>query len=172
MPFESILETVKIIGAISGIFAAVWVVFLYFRQRKGIWKIETNLTSQILPYSEDLSLLVIDVFLKNIGVTAIVPGVKGCQISIREIPEHLTTQGIVDSSNGALVLKDYNLLEPFRNPKTKDYSDDYYVIEPKCTYHEQCLVAVKKQRTYVVEMCFYYKNNWDDFRDSYCARVP
>ena len=128
-PISAAQDIVSIAAILIG---GAWAMQRFGLSREWAWNLQVTAKPTILPYN-DCSLLVVDVYLKNIGRILFRPKRKGVILKVYQVAQDLQAgQSALD--NRTRIIKPTNLIE--------DYG--YYYIEPGCEYHEVASFVVPK----------------------------
>jgi hypothetical protein len=101
----------KLVATIGIIVAGVWAYFLYVKKRIGAWNLEVSVRPEQIQYSDKHSLLIVNVSLKNIGSVKIIPGTRGCTLSIDQVPRDLQEGALIDYETSKVILQNYDFVE-------------------------------------------------------------
>jgi hypothetical protein len=114
---KKILDHVDILGklitTVAILVGGIWAYRNFVLERTDIPNAQVLVDSQVLPYSKDKVLLVVNVTLKNAGKRVVKVGEKGCTVSVMLIPQDEPLTKRLKFSEGQAVVKDENILDEY-----------------------------------------------------------
>lgn len=125
----------------------VWAIYRFGIERTAARSIQLNVKPELERYSNNLSLLTINVDIKNVGKTKV--NTDSITITLIEMPENIRKYEVIDERKGDTILNKINML--------RRYSGEYR-IEPNSEYHELETILVPRKKLYFVEVTFIHKN--------------
>ena len=148
----------SLVTALAIILGGIWSYWNFVIKRQSIWNLQLFLEPEILTYNSGQRLLVVYVVLKNTGQVKVIPGPKGCRISIWEIPKNKEKGNQIFPKEGKVLLKNIDILRKYKE------KGGYwkYEIEPNCLYQEVEAITVMKGDLLGIEVKFYPPED-DDF---------
>lgn len=96
---------------------------------------------------------------KNIGSVKIEPGTRGCELSIKQVPQDLQEGALVDWRTSKMILQNYDFVEQWNDEYGAE--DESYCIEPGCEYHERQGIVVPRRYFYIIEVIFWAPKDKD-----------
>ena len=129
----------KALTSLAILIAAGWALWRFVLHREAVWNLLLQVSAKVVAYNKRRSLLLLKVTLKNIGRVKIMPGAKGCCVSVSQLPKNCATGSVIQRSAMRCILSDVDVLRHYR----RNGGYPRYVIEPSCEYHEyETLVVV------------------------------
>jgi len=125
------------------------------------------ISPEVILYNENLRLLLINLGLKNMGKVKIMPGSKGCRISVRKLPKDAKAGEILTwEEGGEIIIDEIDILSRYWRQSTERRMAIYggywnYEIEPNCEYHECVPLVVSKRELLIIKAEFWWKRNLD-----------
>lgn len=138
--------------------AGLWALRQYILQREYLWNIDIECEQELLPYSTDRQVLVINIGLKNIGKQVFVPGPNGLELTVKRFPLTLNPGEYLDWNIAETFIETTDILEHYLSPEDvasgkKDYKrGDGYCLDVGATYRESPSVIVEKGYVYLIEL--------------------
>jgi hypothetical protein len=139
---EQISALQNLVAVVAVIIGGAWALQRFIFTREAEWNVQVTVKPTFLPYDADSHLMVVDVFLKNVGKVRFRAGLRGIELEVDELV------GNVDMG------KPLN-----RSPVTKEgpipmleVNREHYDIEPGCEYHEVEAVLVPKNKLLAVSV--------------------
>jgi len=105
----------------------------------------------------------VNVSLKNIGSVKVIPGTRGCKLSVKQVPRDLQEGALIDCETSKVILQNYDFVEQSNKEYNEVYgaADEPYCIEPGCEYHERLGIVVPRQYFYIIDVIFWAPNDKD-----------
>lgn len=134
-----------------------WAVYKFRVLRMTVWNLQVRVDANALPYRDELKLVCFTVFLTNIGKVKVLPGSKGCTITIREVPPALLVHEELKWEDCRPLISATDIIaRRFENPAVPGYE-----IEPGTEYQEIASFILAPRGIVMVETRFWWKDDRD-----------
>jgi hypothetical protein len=139
-----------------GVFAAgIWALFTFVIFRTGVTNLEMTLTTDVLPYRDELRLVIVTVALKNVGKVRVTPGESGCRMWVRQLSTDEPAGSTLDLDRGEVLVDSHDLIGRY-DPASP------YEIEPGTQYNEIGTVVAAAGDVLGVKVTFFLGDRIDD----------
>ncbi len=124
-----------------------WAYFRFNIERVNKWNILLTVRPEVKQYSDSLSLLNINVDIRNVG--KIVVATDSILLNLIAMPDKIKRYEIIEPKKGDTIINEMNIIKRY---------EGIYRIEPATEYHEIESILVPRGKIYVIKATFLYKN--------------
>jgi hypothetical protein len=131
---DSIAAAGQLVSAVATILGAAWIIQRFVLAREAAWNVQVTVKPRVLPYDSDHVVLVVNVYLKNVGRTAFRACREGIDLTVYQVRGDVKAWGWASSK----------VIEEKSIDMLRYYDTSKYLLEPNCKYHEVEAIVVPK----------------------------
>jgi hypothetical protein len=162
-PHLNLAAVKDVLTIVALLLGSGWAVYKFYIMRPLEWRIDLSGAFDSAQYNLDdrFCVVVLRITLHNIGPVPIIPGDRGLEVSIREIPATRQKKEIINWDDCIRVVEDFDVLVRYKFTASKSYKG-IYCIDPNVSFPEPVPIRLERNKMYACKINLWQWKNRDN----------